>query len=424
MAPLLRSRGLLLRRPFHLLLPRLYGSVSPEGGIDLMNPTYVVWGSNTGVGKTLVSAGLAASVLSQSSYGPSSFLYLKPVQTGFPVDSDSRFVSRKVSALFRRLHGNFPTGLLVSDHVLNASSAAAAELLGGRLDKREETEGRDEAGSGGLCAYEETRIGKEELEEGDFRLVCKTLFGWKEAISPHLAVQREGMLVEDSSLRKLLGKCLRLSLQGGGDDSRERVWRVIETAGGVASPGPSGTLQCDLYRPFRFPSILVGDGRLGGISGTIAAYECLTLRGYDVAAIILVDHGFSNEVCLQSYLRNRLPVLMLPPIPQDPINDLLDWFYESGKVFSSLQEVLVSAHLKRIQRLHDMPRKAGNLFWWPFTQHKLVPEETITVIDSRCGENFAIHKVWNDQEMIIPQFDACASWWTQGPDSNLQVVSD
>ncbi|KAG6532160.1 hypothetical protein ZIOFF_005998 [Zingiber officinale] len=421
MAPLLRSRGLLLRRPFHLLLPRLYGSVSPEGGIDLMNPTYVVWGSNTGVGKTLVSAGLAASVLSQSSHGPSSFLYLKPVQTGFPVDSDSRFVSRKVSALFRRLHGNFPTGLLVSDHVLNASSAAAAELLGGRLDKREETEGRDEAGSGGLCAYEETRIGKEELEEGDFRLVCKTLFGWKEAISPHLAVQREGMLVEDSSLRKLLGKCLRLSLQGGGDDSRERVWRVIETAGGVASPGPSGTLQCDLYRPFRFPSILVGDGRLGGISGTIAAYECLTLRGYDVAAIILEDHGFSNEVRLQSYLRNRLPVLMLPPIPQDPINDLLDWFYESGKVFSSLQEVLVSAHLKRIQRLHDMPRKAGNLFWWPFTQHKLVPEETITVIDSRCGENFAIHKVWNDQEMIIPQFDACASWWTQGPDSNLQL---
>lgn len=337
------------------------------------------------------------------------------------MDSDSRFVCRKVSSLFRRLHGNFPAGLLVSDHVLNASNAAAAELLGGRLEKREETEGGDAAGPGALCAYEETRIGKEEIEEGDCRLVCKTLFGWKEAISPHLAVEREGMLVEDSSLRKLLGKCLRLSLQGGGDGSRERVWRVIETAGGVASPGPSGTLQCDLYRPFRFPSILVGDGRLGGISGTIAAYECLTLRGYDVAAIILEDHGFSNEVRLQSYLRNRLPVLMLPPIPQDPINDLLDWFYESGKVFSSLQGALVSAHSRRIQRLHDMPRKAGNLFWWPFTQHKLVPEETITVIDSRCGENFAIHKVWNDQEMIVPQFDACASWWTQGPDSNLQI---
>lgn len=255
MAPLLRPRGFLLRRSSYLLLPRLYGSVSPEAGIDLMNPTYVVWGSNTGVGKTLVCAGLAASVLSQSSHGPSSFLYLKPVQTGFPVDSDSRFVCRKVSSLFRRLHGNFPAGLLVSDHVLNASNAAAAELLGGRLEKREETEGGDAAGPGALCAYEETRIGKEEIEEGDCRLVCKTLFGWKEAISPHLAVEREGMLVEDSSLRKLLGKCLRLSLQGGGDGSRERVWRVIETAGGVASPGPSGTLQCDLYRYAIIPAI-------------------------------------------------------------------------------------------------------------------------------------------------------------------------
>ena len=26
------------------------------------------------------------------------------------------------------------------------------------------------------------------------------------------------------------------------------VWKVLETAGGVASPGASGTLQCDLYR--------------------------------------------------------------------------------------------------------------------------------------------------------------------------------
>lgn len=58
-------------------------------------------------------------------------------------------------------------------------------------------------------------------------------------------------------------------------------------------------------RPLRLPAILVGDGHLGGISGTIAAYECLTLRGYDVVAIILEDHGLSNEVALQSYLRSR-----------------------------------------------------------------------------------------------------------------------
>ncbi|XP_064987850.1 bifunctional dethiobiotin synthetase/7,8-diamino-pelargonic acid aminotransferase, mitochondrial-like isoform X2 [Musa acuminata AAA Group] len=431
MAPLLRatsfprhSRLHHLRFPLLLLLPsRSLRSAAPVAapGLDLTNPTYVVWGCNTGVGKTLVSAGLAASVLSPCSTDPSGFLYLKPVQTGFPRDSDSRFVCRKVSALFRRYEGGSLSGLLASDHVLNASRAAAGELLGGRLEQPDEAE-EGGAASRGLCMYEETRTGMGEAKEGESKLVCKTLFGWKEGISPHLAVKREGMPVEDSSLRELLGRCLGLSLGGGGDDGgKKRIWRVIETAGGVASPGPSGTLQCDLYRPFRLPSILVGDGRLGGISATIAAYESLTSRGYDVVAIILEDQGLSNEVSLQSYLRSRLPVLVLPPIPGDPLNNLLDWFYESRQTFSSLQDIMLSAHIKRIQRLHDMPRKAGSLFWWPFTQHKLVLEKMVTVIDSRCGENFAIHKVLNDQEMIIPQFDACGSWWTQGPDSTLQI---
>ena len=59
------------------------------------------------------------------------------------------------------------------------------------------------------------------------------------------------------------------------------------------------------YRPFRFPAILVGDGKLGGISGTISAYESLILRGYDVVAVIFEDHGLVNEGPLSSYLRRR-----------------------------------------------------------------------------------------------------------------------
>lgn len=60
-----------------------------------------------------------------------------------------------------------------------------------------------------------------------------------------------------------------------------------------------------VYRPFRLPAILVGDGRLGGISSTISAYESLKLRGYDVVAVVFEDHGLVNEVPLSSYLRNR-----------------------------------------------------------------------------------------------------------------------
>lgn len=58
-------------------------------------------------------------------------------------------------------------------------------------------------------------------------------------------------------------------------------------------------------RPFRLPAILVGDGRLGGISGTISAYETLKLRGYDIVAVVLEDHGLVNEVPLSTYLQNR-----------------------------------------------------------------------------------------------------------------------
>ena len=86
-------------------------------------------------------------------------------------------------------------------------------------------------------------------------------------------------------------------------------------------------------------------------------------------------------------------MLVLPPVPEDPLDDLMEWFQDSHDIFANLKEIMISAHSERIRRLHDMPRKAGQIFWWPFTQHKLVPEGDVTVIDSRCGENFAVFKV-------------------------------
>ena len=52
-----------------------------------------------------------------------------------------------------------------------------------------------------------------------------------------------------------------------------QLFTVVETAGGVLSPGPNRTLQADLYRPLRLPVLLVGDAKLGGISTTLSAYE-------------------------------------------------------------------------------------------------------------------------------------------------------
>ncbi|KAL2534779.1 Bifunctional dethiobiotin synthetase/7 [Abeliophyllum distichum] len=93
----------------------------------------------------------------------------------------------------------------------------------------------------------------------------------------------------------------------------------------------------------------------------LSAYESLKVRGYDVAAVIFEDHGLMNEVPLLSYFWNRVPVLVLPPVPQDMSDDLINWF------------------------------------------------------DKSQVQSF---------DLISQQFDACASWWTQGPDANLQVCFD
>ena len=64
---------------------------------------------------------------------------------------------------------------------------------------------------------------------------------------------------------------------------------MVETAGGVLSPGPSGTPQADIYRPLRLPAVLVGDHKLGGIASTISAAESLIMRGYDLDAVVCFD---------------------------------------------------------------------------------------------------------------------------------------
>ena len=68
-------------------------------------------------------------------------------------------------------------------------------------------------------------------------LICRTMYAWREAISPHLAAEKEGGAVPDNVLLEVLGRCLGTGFE---DEGRKvDVWTVVETAGGVASPGPS-----------------------------------------------------------------------------------------------------------------------------------------------------------------------------------------
>ena len=223
------------RRSHQLFLPKLFSSTPQPLELPLQHPIYLIWGSNTAVGKTLVSAGIASSSLLSS---PTKFHYLKPVQTGFPADSDSRFVFNKVCDMF--LRRNPSISLCASNHILYASAAAANAAFQPRESQDCKVEMRQ------LGWFEEKKLDGEG--NGCSELICKTMYAWREAVSPHLAAERESGAVKDSMVVETLQRCFRNLVEDGADKERSGVLCVVETAGGVASPGPSGSLQCDLYR--------------------------------------------------------------------------------------------------------------------------------------------------------------------------------
>ena len=185
----------------------------------------IIWGSNTGVGKTLVSAGLTRAAAASHRV-----LYLKPVQTGLPHDSDGALVAT----------------LARGRHTLGAHAAMVAH--------------RATAAPQPTC--------------GLMAAHCRTLFGWRAAASPHLAVAAEGRPVSDGALLEATRHELNSFLaESEAPAASKAAIALIETAGGVASPTPSGALQCDVLSALRLPGVLVGDGRLGGISASICAAE-------------------------------------------------------------------------------------------------------------------------------------------------------
>lgn len=207
-------------------------------------------------------------------------------------------------------------------------------------------------------------------------------------------------------------------------------WLFLETAGGVHSPGPSGTPQAELYTPLRSPVILVGDSRLGGISQTISSYESLKIRGYDVASVLLFQNDqYKNDGYLEEYLYNqgKIPVTTVPEPParhSNPDEDAkaLAAYYgqaSSSEKITNVIENLDKRAQDRISQLESMSERAYKSIWYPFTQQKLISPNSISTIDSAHGDFFQVYKANNNSEssekpLLQPAFDGSASWWTQG----------
>lgn len=318
-----------------------------EEKIYLDSGVTAIWGANTDVGKTLVSSGLVLSALSQSHH----VKYIKPVQTGYPEDSDSRFVSCVVQSMCKdsRLYENFSSD---------------------------------------------------------------TLFAWKEAVSPHLAATSNDS-VEDAALVQKIRESM----------NDKHSFKVLETAGGPGSPGPSGTLQCDLLRPLRLPALLVGDGKLGGISTTLSSYEMLKIRGYSIPLIAILENRgrmLENYKIIQDNVDDETLVVpftacMLPEDNGTPDAQLKEWLRNNKKSFDSMFSHASSFNTNRINSIVSAGKEALEVIWWPFTQHESVESKDVSVIDSRSGEDMV---VFSPKERALRHlYDGCASWWTQGMDA-------
>mmetsp|Transcript_9844 Transcript_9844/g.20619 ORF Transcript_9844/g.20619 Transcript_9844/m.20619 type:complete len:330 (+) Transcript_9844:165-1154(+) len=221
-----------------------------------------------------------------------------------------------------------------------------------------------------------------------------TLFQWDTPASPHLVARLEDKPVGDDEVLKALesrlsdlgvpdeaagedGPC------GSGTSSKNSIW--IETAGGVLSPSSSSpanrsphhardapggwgwVTQADLYQGFsdRSSVVMIGDGRLGGISSTLASLEAILRRNYRVGGILLIrdrnDNGGvdANLEALREYAAVSgtttdgplfadpdRSIVSLPALPPDP-EPLAEWFASNevrNPVSSFVHDHLFAAH--------------------------------------------------------------------------------
>ncbi|KAF1323053.1 Dethiobiotin synthase, partial [Globisporangium splendens] len=318
--------------------------------VGLHTPIFQIYGSNTDIGKTIISAGIVRGALAS---GNGRVGYIKPLQTGTDDDQPDGFLG---DAAFVKKHA-----------LLSADSEARSALLD-----------------------------------------CSTLFSWKTPVSPHLAAAMEGHTITDDALVELLTTKLKTI---NAQHEAPYSLALVETAGGVCSPSASMRFQADVYRGLRLPVVLIGDGKLGGISSTMSALESLLLRGYDVAALCLIEQEkLDNAEALEPRMSELgIPIFTMQPVPPQP-EPLDQWFEEHETVFKDINACLQGYHKNRLERFEHVHARAEEVFWWPFTQHKKYGQ--LSIIDSAHGDEFTV--LQRESNSLEPMFDACASWWTQG----------
>ncbi|KAF9694523.1 hypothetical protein EKO04_007404 [Ascochyta lentis] len=272
-----------------------------------------------------------------------------------------------------------------------------------------------------------------------------TLYQFKDPVSPHLAARGSKDIPSDNNLNHRLHQQLQDSVLAVQKYTDDWGFGIVETAGGVLSPGPSGTPQADIYRSLRLPAVLVGDHKLGGISSTISAAESLIMRGYDLNAVVCFDDKskYQNGKYLTSYFEKMgIPVYSIPWIPNNldgkPETEehaMMEKYYNlvcrDREVFSVAERIIYQHH-KRIRNIDSMASRTHKTIWHPFTQHKHVKEaDDVLVFDSAHGDYFQVKRTPKGERsgklnkaasMLYPAFDGSASLGHGNPRLALEAA--
>ena len=141
---------------------------------------------------------------------------------------------------------------------------------------------------------------------------------------------------------------------------------IVETAGGVHSPSPSGSSQADLLRPLRLPTILVGSSVLGGISSTRASFESLRMRGYDIDVVLMFTSPYyGNDTYLAQYfVEHGIPLFTIekPPArvadtPTD-VARMQTYYQHTLTTMVEVVQYLADQHARRYASLDTLGMRA------------------------------------------------------------------
>jgi dethiobiotin synthetase/adenosylmethionine--8-amino-7-oxononanoate aminotransferase len=300
-------------------------------------PMYQVMAANTDVGKTVFSTALVKAALlrqeGQSNEGGKDGVsrrvcYLKPVQTGFPADSDAR-------------------------HVVQYCGKGIAEHL---LDCRVLHTYKDAVSPHLAADWEKRHVSDEKLLDD----ITETIQEMQQDTVPSL------FLLETA------GGVLSPTISGEAQADALRPLRLptILVAdyrlGGISATLSS--LESLQIRGYDVSLVLAFRTSGNAIANSNFEYLKTKLHPIPVASLPMPPPRSQGEEAMQLYYDTVAPHLQ--PIVQ----------------------YLIDSHHSRIETLESYHKRANDVIWWPFTQHNDVSPKQVTVIDSAFGDEYTTNE--------------------------------